>query len=91
MVGREVTEFGDQDERYFSFTIPTGQYIKAVLNAGSFEEMVTEQLGKYFRIAKKWAEETGFAISESFCAEVYPHETTMLQYPEMYLLFPVQK
>ena len=90
VVGREVTEFGEQDERYFTFAIPPGKYIKTVFNAESFERMISKLSGEYHEISKNWAKENGFIIDETFNAEVYPHETTMIQYPEMYLLFPVK-
>ena len=90
LVGREVTEIAEQDKRYFTYTIPPGKYIKTMFNAESFEQMVEARLYEHYEVSKKWAEENDFTIDETFSAEVYPHETTMLQYPEMYLLFPVK-
>jgi AraC-like DNA-binding protein/predicted transcriptional regulator YdeE len=90
VVGREVTEFGEQDERYFAYTIPAGKYVKTSFNAETFEEMVEKRLFEHYDTGKNWAKDNGFTIDESFSAEVYPHETTMVQYPEMYLLYPVK-
>jgi len=91
IVGREVTHFSEQDERYVTFTIPAGKYIKTLFNAELFEQMVEARLYDHYAIGKQWAKENGFILDETFSVEVYPHETTMLQYPEMYLMFPIKE
>ena len=91
IVGREVTHFGEQDKRYVTFTIPAGKYIKTVFSAQSFEQMVEKRLFEHYDISKQWAKENGYIIDDTFSAEVYPHEMTMLQYPEMVLMFPIKE
>ncbi|MCL2700030.1 MAG: helix-turn-helix transcriptional regulator, partial [Defluviitaleaceae bacterium] len=90
LVGRAVAEYGEQDSRYSTFTIPARKYIKTAFNAETFGHMVENRLGEHHGVGRNWAEKNGFVIDDSFTAEVYPHETTMLQHPEMYLLFPVK-
>ena len=89
LVGREVTEPGQQDARYRSIAIKAGRYVKTAFNAESFDQMVSERLGEAFATGRQWAGEQGLAVDEAMSIEVYPYQTTMARHPGMYVLLPL--
>lgn len=89
ITGCAVKEIKGIEEGWISYVIPQGKYIKDSFNAETFEQLVTEKMGK--RNVKNWAKKNGVKINGEFIVEVYPIEAVENQRIEMYTLTPVKE
>ena len=90
LVGREVTAIDDANGRYAHYTLPAGKYLKVSFNAESFDQLVCEKIFAGIELIRYWINKNNLHTG-SFHVEVYPSELTKKQYPEMYLLEPVNE
>lgn len=79
-VGKGVTSYEEQAERYVCFTIPAGKYIQSTFNAKTFSDLVTDRLGAGYHNGEKFAEQNQAQLAGTFIAEVYPQDTLCIGY-----------
>lgn len=92
IVGVEVLEeITDLKETYYQYTIPSGDYVKASFNAENYASLVEDKLMKMLKEAKKWAKQNKIKLNNEYTVEVYPKEMVEKEYPEMYILLPINK
>lgn len=90
IVGREVASAGSQGKPYYHHTVPAGEYVKVAFHGDTFVDMVENRIEPAMKAGKAWAKQNHLKLDNAFSLEVYPHETTMTDFPEMYLLFPIK-
>ena len=89
IVGVEITEIGEEETGFKSFTIPAGKYVKVEFNGENHQDMVDTKLIARQKEAKKWSKNEKIKLNNEFTVEVYPKQTVKLEHPEMYCLLPI--
>lgn len=87
LVGLE-SEMENCGDAYFTYIIPAGRYVKAEFSAENYEKLVNERLMVMQKEAKRWAKNNQVKLEREFTVEVYPAELE-LEYPSMYIMFPI--
>lgn len=91
IAGRQVSAFSTPAEPYYQHVIPAGSYLQVLFHGDSFEDLVQNRIDEARNKGKAWAKRNKVPVNGDFLVEVYPHETTMTEFPEMYLLFPLKE
>lgn len=89
LTGCAVSDMPDEDDKFSSFVLPRGKYIKDTFSAGSFHELTTTAMQS--RNVKKWAKDNKLTINDEFTVEVYPANAIEGEVIEMYTLTPIKE
>jgi predicted transcriptional regulator YdeE len=84
IAGCAVTEIIELNDSWDSFILPTGEYVKHAQNN-------IDDLFKYEKDVKTWAETHNIKINSSYMVEVYPIGAYDNNGVEVYILYPVQQ
>ena len=90
IVGVEVDEIVAELQQYFGYEIASGKYVKASFSAETHEILVSSQLMKAQKEAKKWAKDNSIKCNPEYTVEVYPKLSSSMEYPWMYILIPIK-
>ena len=91
IIGAEVSEFGEQDEEFVCFTIPTDEYVKVLWNAENFEDLVSKRMWGDNEQKDSFFKDNKIEAGKALGIEVYPQDSISWEYPEMYGLLSFEK
>ena len=91
IIGAEVSEFGEQNEEFVCFTIPTDKYVKVLWNARNFEDLVSKRMWGDNEQKDRFYKDNNIEAGKALGIEVYPQDSIAREYPEMYGLLSYEK